>query len=44
MAASAQSLQSTVQRLSTLLQSAGTNLRSVGINDPTGAQQSIARM
>jgi putative drug exporter of the RND superfamily len=44
MAASAQSLQSTVQRLSTLLQSAGANLRSVGINDPAGAQQSIARM
>jgi RND superfamily putative drug exporter len=41
MAASAQSLQSTVQRLSTLLQSAGANLRSGGINDPAGA---IARM
>ncbi|HEX3399062.1 MAG TPA: MMPL family transporter, partial [Acetobacteraceae bacterium] len=41
MAASAQSLQSTVQRLSTLLQSAGANLRFVGINDPAGA---IARM
>jgi RND superfamily putative drug exporter len=33
-----------VQRLSTLLQSAGANLRSAGINDPAVAQQKITQM
>ena len=42
--ASAQSVLSTVQRLSTLLQSAGADLRSAGINDPAAAQQKIAQM
>src|SRR5262249_32661874 len=34
----------TVQRLSTLLQSAGANLRSAGINDPAAARQKIVQM
>lgn len=42
--AQAGQLQATVQRLSGLMDSAGASLRSVGINDPAGAQQSIARM
>src|SRR6478736_6106847 len=42
--ASAQSVLSTVQRLSTLLQSAGADLRSAGINDPAAAHQKIAHM
>jgi RND superfamily putative drug exporter len=40
----AQNVLPTVQRLSTLLQSAGANLRSAGINDPALAQQKIAQM
>jgi putative drug exporter of the RND superfamily len=40
----AQNVLSTVQRLSTLLQSAGANLRSAGINSPAAAQQKIAQM
>ena len=42
--ASAQSVLSTVQHLSTLLQSAGADLRSAGINDPAAAHQKIAQM
>jgi RND superfamily putative drug exporter len=41
--ASAQSVQPTAQRLGTLLQTAGADLRSAGINNPAGAQQKIAR-
>ena len=40
----AHSVLPTVQRLSTLLQSAGASLRSAGINDPAVAQQKIAQM
>jgi putative drug exporter of the RND superfamily len=40
----AHSVLPSVQRLSTLLQSAGANLRSAGINDPVVAQQKIAQM
>lgn len=42
--ASGQHVLATVQRLSTLLQSAGARLRSAGIADPAAAQQKIAQM
>ena len=42
--ASAQNVLATVQRLSTLLQSAGADLRSAGINSPAAAQHKIAQM
>jgi len=43
-AASAQSMVSTVQRVSSLMQSAGTSLRSAGISSPQGAQAKISQM
>jgi putative drug exporter of the RND superfamily len=42
--ASAQNMLSTVQRLSSMMQSAGTSLRSAGINSPQGAQAKISQM
>jgi RND superfamily putative drug exporter len=42
--ASAQSMLSSVQRLSSMMQSAGTSLRSAGINSPQGAQAKVAQM
>jgi putative drug exporter of the RND superfamily len=42
--ASAQNVVSTVQRLDSLMQSAGTSMRSAGINSPQGAQAKIAQM
>lgn len=42
--ASAQHVLATVQRLSTLVQSAGYRLQSAGITDPAAAQQKIAQM
>ena len=41
---SGQHVLATVQRLSTLLQSAGARLQSAGITDPAAAQQKIAQM
>jgi RND superfamily putative drug exporter len=42
--ASAESVLSSVQRLSALMQSAGASLRSAGINSPAGAQAKITQM
>ena len=42
--AAAQNVQSTVQRLSTLLATAGGSLRAAGINSPAGVPQRIAQM
>jgi len=42
--ASAQSMLSSVQRLSSMMQSASTSLRSAGINSPQGAQAKVAQM
>jgi RND superfamily putative drug exporter len=42
--APAQSVAATVNSLSTLMQTAGANLRSAGIANPAGAQQKIAQM
>jgi len=42
--ASAQSMLSTVQRLNSLMQSAGASVRSAGISSPQGAQAKISQM
>jgi RND superfamily putative drug exporter len=42
--ASAQSMLSSVQRLSSVMQSAGSSMRAAGINSPQGAQAKIAQM
>jgi len=42
--ASAQNVVSTVRRLDSLMQSAGTSMRSAGISSPQGAQAKIAQM